>query len=74
MISIHFLSSIADVHVFKQDSNCNSTDLPLVKPNCDGDKSEFVYKNDVILFVKIFSNTLDINTLYKLLKLANNFL
>ena len=65
------LSLLCDVHVFKQDNNCNSTDLPLVKPNCDGDKSEFVNKNDVILFVKIFSNNLEI---IQVMKLADNFL
>ena len=38
------LSLIADVHVLKQDNNCNSTYLHLVKLNCDGDKSDFLIK------------------------------
>ena len=34
--------------------------LPLVKHNCDGNKSEFLNKNYVIVFVNIISNILDI--------------
>ena len=54
------MTTIANVHIFKQYNNCNLTDLPLVKPNYDSDKSEFFNKNYVILLVKIFSNKFDI--------------
>ena len=43
---------------FKKDENFNSTNLPIVNPNCDGAKSEFFNKNYVIVLVNLFSNTL----------------
>ena len=60
LVIINISQQLEDVHVFKQDNNCNSTDIPLVKQNCDGDKSKFFNKNYVILLVIIFTNTLEI--------------